>query len=422
MRVLVHDYSGHPFQVQLTRELARRGMRARHVFSSSFQTPRGDLERRETDPDTFDIVPLSLSQPFAKDSFVKRRSQEIEFGKLVAKEIARFQPDIVISSNAPLDCQRMIWGECERLEIPKIFWVQDIYSEAITRILSKKLPGAGHLVGRHYQRMEYDMLRRADHVVAISEDFLPIIGPRGVERVRTSVVENWAPLEDLTPQPRDNDWALDNMSRDRARIVYSGTLGLKHNPGHLLAIARACPEADVYVFSEGAAASELKRKAIAEGVHNLQVRPWVPFRFLPNMLSAADVLIVLLEEDAGVFSVPSKVLTYTTIGRPIAGAIPDGNLARKIIERNKIGLVATPSDPGQLVDHVRDLLADEIRREEMGRNARAYAERTFQINDIGESFVFLLERITSKEKYLNKERLKSRRPTARSPGANDGEL
>ncbi len=25
MRILVHDYSGHPFQAQLSRELARRG-------------------------------------------------------------------------------------------------------------------------------------------------------------------------------------------------------------------------------------------------------------------------------------------------------------------------------------------------------------------------------------------------------------
>lgn len=395
MRVLVHDYSGHPFQVQLTRALARRGMRTRHVFSASFQTPKGDLERRDSDPENFDIAALSLNEPFAKESFVKRRSQEITFGRLVAAEIATFAPDVVISSNAPLDCQRMIWRECERLSIAKIFWLQDIYSEAILRILSKKMPGVGHFVGLHYQRMEYDMLRRANHVIAISEDFLPIIAPHGVEGVRTSVVENWAPLEDLTPQPRDNDWAREHMPTDRPRIVYSGTLGHKHNPGHLLAIAKGCPEADVYVFSEGAAASELARRAERERVGNLKVRSWVPFRKLPDMLSGADILLVLLEEDAGVFSVPSKVLTYATMGRPICGSIPKGNLASHIMTRNEMGLVAAPSEPNALVAHVQTLLGDLGRRDAMGRNARAYAERTFDIDGITDAFEQIISSITS---------------------------
>ena len=395
MRVLIHDYSGHPFQVQLTRSLARRGMRTRHVFSTSFQTPKGDLERRANDPESFDIAPLSLSEPFAKDSFIKRRSQEIEFGRLVSSEIARFQPDAVISSNAPLDCQRLIWQECERRGVPKVFWLQDIYSEAILRILSKQLPGLGHFVGLHYQRMEDDMLRRSDHVVAISEDFVPIIAPRGVDVASTTVVENWAPLEDLDERPRDNAWAQEHMPGERPRIVYSGTLGLKHNPGHLLAIARACDDADVYVFSEGAAASDLARRAGREGVSNLHVRPWVPFNQVPNMLSGADVLIVLLENDAGVFSVPSKVLTYATMGRPICGSIPDGNLASQIIARNEMGRVAAPDEPDALAAHVRELLADPQRCKAMGRNARAYAEGTFDIETITDTFERILGQITS---------------------------
>ncbi|WFE75348.1 glycosyltransferase family 4 protein [Roseinatronobacter sp. S2] len=396
MRVLVHDYSGHPFQVQLTRKLALRGMTTRHVFSTSFQTPKGDLERRNDDPEGFDVVPLSLAEPFVKDSFVRRRSQEIEFGRLVAAQVTEFKPDVVISSNAPLDCQKMIWRECTRLGIPKIFWLQDIYSEAILRILSKKLPVVGHFVGLHYQRMEYDMLRRAEHVVAISEDFLPIITQHGVDPSRTTVVENWAPLADLTPQPRDNAWAQEHMSADRPRVVYSGTLGMKHNPEHLITIAKSCPEADVYVFSEGAAASEVARRAERDGISNLHVRPWIPFKCMPDMLSGADILMVLLEEDAGLFSVPSKVLTYATMGRPICASIPEANLASQIITRNEMGLIAAPSRPDVLAQHVRSLINDPARREVMGRGARAYAERTFDIEAITDSFQTILEQLGSK--------------------------
>jgi hypothetical protein len=36
MRILISDYSGHPFQVQLSRELARRGHGVTHSYSTGF--------------------------------------------------------------------------------------------------------------------------------------------------------------------------------------------------------------------------------------------------------------------------------------------------------------------------------------------------------------------------------------------------
>lgn len=73
LRILVSDYSGHPFQVQLSRELARRGHQVRHVFSAGFQTPKGNLAVQPGDPDGFEIVPLRNRKPFAKGTFLARR-------------------------------------------------------------------------------------------------------------------------------------------------------------------------------------------------------------------------------------------------------------------------------------------------------------------------------------------------------------
>ena len=46
MRIVVHDYAGHPNQVYLSRELARRGHQVLHLYAGSFETPRA--ARRET--------------------------------------------------------------------------------------------------------------------------------------------------------------------------------------------------------------------------------------------------------------------------------------------------------------------------------------------------------------------------------------
>ena len=386
MRVLLSDYSGHPFQVQLSRELARRGHDVLHLFSAAFQTPKGNLLRQPNDPATFAVEGLSTREPFDKASFFKRRRQEIEIGHLLADRIASFKPDVVISSNAPLDTQRVFQRAAKAQGARFVFWLQDIYSKAISKVVPAKFPVIGHLVARHYTGLEFGMLRNSDKVVAITADFVPILTARGIAADRIAVVENWAPLDELPLHPRDNDWSAAHMAGDGARIVYSGTLGYKHNPGLLMALARQVPGAHVYVFSEGAVASALAEQASTEGVANLSVRPWVPFADLPKMLSAADMFVAVIEPEAGVYSVPSKVLTYLAIGRPILASVPEENLAAKLIRDNHAGIVAPPGDDAPLIAAATGLAADADRREQLGDAGRAYARRTFDVAAIGERF------------------------------------
>ena len=75
-RILMNDHSGHPFTIQLSRELSSRGYEVLHTYSKSFQTPKGPLLKRENDPENFQIKGIELSEPFQKYSFIKRRSQE----------------------------------------------------------------------------------------------------------------------------------------------------------------------------------------------------------------------------------------------------------------------------------------------------------------------------------------------------------
>lgn len=393
MRILVSDYSGHPFQVQLSRALAARGHEVTHVYSASFQTPKGRLAKGADDPENFSIEPVVLAEKFEKGTFIKRRGQEIAIGRKIGELIRAKRPDIVISSNAPLDTQKVIQQASEGVGAKFVFWVQDIYSRAITEILARKLPVIGRAIGGHYRRLEAAMLRKSDHIVLISRDFEQPVGDLAGTSVPTSVVENWAPLDELPPGTRDNDWAQRNMEPTGFRAVYSGTLGFKHNPDLILDLAETI-RGDVLVFSEGDGADYLKAEAARRGLANLQVSQWLPFDELPSALAAADVLLVVLEADAGRFSVPSKTLTYMCAGRPILAAMPKENLAARLIERNDAGLVAATNDRDGFLNHARALEADKEARERMGRSARAYAERTFDIDHICDRFEAIIDTLS----------------------------
>ncbi len=387
MRILISDYSGHPFQVQLSRELARRGHRVRHVHFAGFQTPKGNLLRQPDDPAGFEVVGVTLNHVFAKASFVRRRRQEIAVGAAIAAQIAEFAPELVISSNAPLDTQRAVLAATQRNGARFAFWLQDIYSAAISRVVPRKLPGIGHLIAWHYRRLEFAMLRASDRVIAIAEDFRPILLKRGVRAERIAVIENWAPLDELPSCARANDWADANYPESGVRFVYSGTLGYKHNPHWLLALAKAQPAAQVCVFSEGAVAERLAQAAHAAGLANLVVRPWVPFADLPKMLAGADVLVAFIEPEASVYSVPSKILTYLAAGRPILCALPADNLAARTIGTAEAGFVCDGQTTERFLALAARLANEPAVRDELGANGRAHALQAFAIGPIADRFL-----------------------------------
>lgn len=395
MKILVHDYSGHAFPVQLSRSLAARGHWVRHLYSAAFQTPKGPLAPRADDPAGLRIEPIELGRPFAKYDLVRRVLQERAYGRLLEKVIAASDADVFICGNAPLDPQAMSLAASRRRGLPFVYWQQDIYGIAIDRFVRRKLPVVGALIGQRYLRLEQRLLRESDHVVTISDDFLPILTGWGVARDKISVIENWAPLADLPQRPRDNEWAREHGLSDKLVFLYSGTLGLKHNPALLLALARRFadrPDVRVVVVSEGLGADWLKaRNAEAP---NLVVLPFQPFARLADVVASADVLVAILEPDAGVFSVPSKVLTYLCAGKPVLGAIPPANLAVRIIERNGAGLNAAPEDEAGFLAAAAQLAGDPALRTRMGANARGYAERTFDIAAITGRFETILRGLT----------------------------
>jgi hypothetical protein len=123
------------------------------------------------------------------------------------------------------------------------------------------------------------------------------------------VIENWAPLADISVRPKSNAWAVEQQLAEREVVLYSGTLGLKHDPALLLHLAEALrsrPQALIVVTSEGPSADAVQKDAAAMKLQNIRVLPFQPFETYADVLGSADVLIGILQADAGRFSVPSS--------------------------------------------------------------------------------------------------------------------
>lgn len=418
MNILLHDYSAHPFQLELSRELAKRGHNVLHAYSGSFLTPHGRTEVEPTDPPTFQVHPIRLASMLNKDAYFQRWRQERRYGRLLRDLITAKNPDVVITANAPSDVQTSIARACRARGVKLVSWAQDINGVAAHRILRKRIPVLGALVGRYYMRVDRAFARQSHAIVLITEDFRSQMLAWGVPASRLTVIPNWAPLADLPVCPKDNAWSRQHGLHDRFCIMYCGTLAMKHNPALLLELARKfrhVPDARVVVISEGTAAEWLKRQAASEGLSNLVFFPFLRFADMPMAMASADILVAILEADAATASVPSKVLTYMCSGRPLLLAVPAENLAARTVLRARAGLVVSPDDLAAFGEAAERLARGDDERLQLGSNARSYAERTFDIVAIADRFENVLNGIVRRPAASRSARSDRHRSGA-SPG------
>lgn len=396
MRLLVHDFSGHPFQVELSRELARRGHQVTHSYCPAWVSGKGRLEAEPGD--ALVIEPVGPSEPIEKDQFVKRVLVEALLGWELLRQVRRTRADVAMLSNAQIPTLVVFAIGMLLLRKPWVLWHQDVYAVAVKAFAGDKLGRGFRVIAGIFTIAERWVSRRAAAVVVIADSFLEVHREWGTAE-KTTVIPNWAPLDEIFPVARHNAWSAENDLDAVQTLLYSGTLGLKHNPALLVGLAASVRDAGtpvrLVVVNTGPAEAILREEAERLDVP-LTLLPFQPYDRLPEVLGSGDVLVVLLEQDAGAFSVPSKTLSYLCAGRPILGFMPSENLASQLVS-DVDGCVLPPNE-GSLpaaATWVRALLADGEEQVRLGKQARALAEREFALEGCATRFEEILARAGS---------------------------
>ncbi|HBJ93469.1 glycosyltransferase family 4 protein [Ponticaulis sp.] len=392
MKILVHDYAGHPFTAELSRKLAHFGHQVSHTFFGADSGPKGRLTHEVGDPEFLSFHSLDTRSEYSKKNFIKRRFGDVEYGKVLAAHIQDWSPDIVISGNAPTEVQEACLTMSKRVGAKFVYWCQDFYSIAVDELVRKKIPVFGALVGAWYKHLDKTQMERSDHIVLITEGFRQQTSKWRIPAEKISVIPNWGVLNEISLLTQDNPWSREHGLAGRSVCLYSGTLARKHDPFLLWQLASET-EANVVVVSAGVGFDELKKLQDAAPKGNLILLPLQPFERFSEVLSTASVFVGVLEEEAGQFSVPSKVLSYLCANKPTVLSAPLENLASEIIKTTGAGKVVAPGQREEFIQSVAYYLEHPVDAEKAGAAGRAYAEQHFDLDKVGRRFEDIFKRL-----------------------------
>jgi len=390
LKIIVHDYAGHPFPLTLSEELSKK-YKVYHLYFKNDYGPKADFKNKLNE--NLIIESIGSNIKYNKSNFFTRFIKDFIYGYQVAQRINEIKPDVIISGQCPTFAQEIIINSSKKNNSKFIIWVQDFYSTAVHSILMKKFSFLSLPISFLFKYFEKKQFKIADHLIVISDDFLDQLNNWQINNKKISIIQNWGNLDQIKLNKSKDLTFLkeNNLDVSKFHILYSGTLALKHNPDLILEIANCNPSIEIIVVGIGSGYQKLKiNKNLPK---NVKLLPLQPFDKMNNVLNSADIFLAMLNSDAGNYSVPSKILNYLCAGKPIIFSAPKNNLAAKIVEESGAGGVFDPDNFDDLNKYIDKLYNDNETRDLLSKNARNYAEKNFQIKHISAKFENIINKI-----------------------------
>ena len=258
---------------------------------------------------------------------------------------------------------------------PVLVISQDVFPEIATELGRLRNP----VVVGVLQTLVGAYLRRADRIVAIGETMRRRLEAKGAAPERLRVIPNWVDTTEITPQPRDNEWARSHGLDSKFVVMHSGNVGHAQDLDSLVRAATFLRDLDDLRFviaGFGARHAEMVRLARRLDLKDrIRFLPYQRRERLPLSLSAADLHVVGLAKGLAGYVVPSRLYGILSAGRPVIAAAEEDSETARLVSEVGCGLVIEPGRPELLARTIRAARAGAYDLEAMGRRGREYVER-----------------------------------------------
>lgn len=370
---------------QLLRELAEglvgRGHRVTVVtsgprFASTFRKPGRSQNDRVVNGVRLIRIP---STHLGKANLVRRVADYATFYAEVLRTLVTMSetPDVFLPLTTPPFIAVAAQLAALPSRTPVVALVQDLYPDIAVRLGVLKHRGIAH---RALGALSGASLRRATHLIALSEPMAAHLRRYGVRPGLIDVIPNWA-LAEVESQAAMADGAqarLEYGLGERFVVMYSGNLGAAHQFETLLAAARRLRDRPEIVFAfvgDGVRKPEVERYVAKERLENVRVLPLAPREQLAQSLAAGDVHVITLRDGLEGLLVPSKLYGALAAERPALFIGPRHDIVAETLEEADAGTAFDTGDVSGVADAIVRLADDRELGKTMGVNGRRYLER-----------------------------------------------
>lgn len=210
---------------------------------------------------------------------------------------------------------------------------------------------------------------------------------------------NWSDIDFVHPLPRMNsvrDYL--GVKSEHILVLYSGNIGKKQGLEILLEVAEQFSYREDIKFvlvGDGAERANLEKLAAYKAIKNISFFDLFPWEQVPELLAAGDIHIVAQNAEAADLVMPCKLTNILAAARVSIVTAEIGTGLYENMNTAQAGLVIPPNDIDAFAKALLELADNRELREEMGINARRYAEKYLSKEEILGDFEKQLQSIVT---------------------------
>ena len=409
MRILIYSYNYHPepigiapLMTELAEGFAKRGHQVRVVTGMPNYPERkvyNEYKGKFFLTEEQNGVTVQRSYIYVRGSKPGFLDRLLLDGSFILSSLWQafngWKPEIIFATTPPILISLPVsfYGLFSNSSV--VLNIQDIVSEAAVRVgLVKK----DSWIVRLAQAVEKLAYLKAAKISVIAEDYITKLVEKGVNRNRIVCIPNWVDINFIRPLEKNNSFREEHNLKDKFVVIYSGNIALTQGLETIVKAAASLKEKSKISFvilGEERARQELQECCDNYQAGNVLLLPLVPREKLPEMLSAADVGLVIQKKTVTAFNLPSKIPVILASGRPIIASVPDTGTAMRVVKESGDGIVVNPEDSQALAQAILELYENPEKLEQLGQQGRKYAEENFGSQNALNSYEALFAEILS---------------------------
>ena len=376
MRIIyIHQYFKTPEEGGAVRSyhLAKGLLDAGHDVELITTANISNYDQRWIDGIKVHYLPVKYDQKF---SYLKRIWAFLDFvkkSKLLVKKIRR--PDLLYITSTPLTTGLIgLWAK-EKLAIPYIFEVRDLWPKAPIEVGAIRSP----LLIKYLQYLEAKIYKNAISLVALSPgiaNHLRTISPQST----LHLIPNFSDLEQFQPLPK-SDLLLEKYGLKKTfTIAYTGALGKVNAVDELIDLAELAflqkKNWQFLIMGEGSHREYLEQIAQEKELENVIFIPFGNKASVNEVFSLADLAwISFAHYPVLKTNSPNKFFDAIAAGKPVI--INHKGWVYDLMKANHLGISCLPSKLYKTFVQLKELAENPEQLKEMARNSRRLAESYF---------------------------------------------
>ncbi|MCZ7568461.1 MAG: glycosyltransferase family 4 protein [Ardenticatenaceae bacterium] len=241
-----------------------------------------------------------------------------------------------------------------------------------------------------YRRIDRHVLRRFDHVVAVSEALRRELIAGGVRPERLSTVHNGIDIHAFRAQVSDLPALPQTVGGPVVTTVarLSAEKGIEYLLESAAMLRARFPAARFVIVGEGPLRSHLEAQANRLGLINAQVVSFLGHRHdVASLMAQSDVVILPSLRDG----CPMVLIEALALGRPVVASWVDG--IPEIVEDGVSGLLVPPGDSRALAAAIERLLVDRELATTLARQGMRRVEETFDVAAMAERTLAVYQQV-----------------------------